>query len=151
MLLGSNMNHACPHVLPTNPDHSYSAQRYGLLRWTEPGLAKHFCLKRHKSTFTTCPCVNLEPCSAVEYTITGAFFEKGTKIIPQTKLTFKNLKSLISKTISVKWQWFRIFSVQKSVPNQYKGKTALWNWLHSEISRISNFWMWVWGVIFAPF
>ena len=61
------------------------------------------------------------------------------------------MKSFISQTISVNSQWFRIGFVQKSASHQSKGKTETWNWFHCEISRISNFRMWVWGVIFVPF
>ena len=67
------------------------------------------------------------------------------------KLTSENLKSIVSLTILVKSQWYRIFSDQKSVPRQSKGKFSLWNWFDSEISRYKNFWMWVWGLVFVPF
>jgi hypothetical protein len=77
------------------------------------------------------------------------FIEKGAKISLQTHN--ENLKSFISQIISVKSQWLRIFSVPKSVPNQSRGKIALWNGFHCEISRISNFQMWVWEVIFVSF
>ena len=77
------------------------------------------------------------------------FLRKEQKSLP--KLTSENLKSFISQTISVQLQWFRTFSVQKSEPHQSKAKITLWNWFYSEISRISNFRIWVWEVIFVPF
>ena len=72
------------------------------------------------------------------------FLRKEQKSLP--KLTSENLKYLISWATS---QWLKIFCVQKSVPCLSKGKIALWNEFHYEISRISNFQMWVWGVIFV--
>ena len=53
--------------------------------------------------------------------------------------------------IPVKPQWFRIFFVQKSVPHQFKGKTALWNRFQCIIPRISMLQMGLWGVIFVLF
>ena len=76
------------------------------------------------------------------------FLKKEQKLLP--KLTSK-MKSFISKTISVKSQWFRIYSVQKTVQYQSKGNIALWNKFRNEISRKSNFQMWVWRLIFVPF
>ena len=69
---------------------------------------------------------------------TGNFFLRTEQKL-LAKLTFKNLKSLSVHTVSVKSQWFRIFSVHKNVPHQYKWKIALHSFL-----------MWVWGVIFIP-
>jgi len=77
------------------------------------------------------------------------FLRMEQKLLP--KLASESLKSFISQTMSVKPQWFRIFSVKKSELYQSKGKTALRNWFQSEISRISNFHIWVWEVIFVPF
>jgi len=79
-----------------------------------------------------------------------AFSEKWTKISRQTHIQKFEILDF-SNTISVKSQWFRIFSVLKSVPHQSKRKVALWNQFQSEISRISNFLMWVWGLNFVLF
>ena len=66
------------------------------------------------------------------YLIQVTFLRKDQKSLP--KLPSKNLKSFNYQTI-------RIIFVQKSIPLQSKGNTALWNWFHKVISRTPNFWM----------
>ena len=71
-------------------------------------------------------CLNLKvPNKKIIFSLQGTFSEKATKITP--KLTSKSLKSFISQIISVKSHQFWIFSVQKNVSCQYKGKISLRN------------------------